>query len=870
MKRSTIALAWLVCITTLLGVLACDSGTSTEAPFDGDRDDTDNNLSDDDDDLIPDGDTIDGDEEPGCPECISLPGRYCLDALSVCQAVLELEVTELAACRYQVTLTRNGAFSDQAVMNCPEDHEIILSGYTFSYADGAFSTYNDNDCTGFFSPNACTEEDGDTDDDDDDDDDSPDGDEEPTDGDEEPTDGDVSDGDEDQETGECLTGQRRCLEGHRLEICGDDEHWQLWQECDTDAGESCDNERTQCLTDCELHLEESSNLGCVFWAVNLANYGNEGYDGGSSQPNYSGKVKLFVSNPNDEAATLSLRTRLGLVDLGDNDTVAAKGSLEVELPQEAAGDVADKYVVDGGRIQYAGFRLSSSLPVFVYQFNPSIISVASSDASLLLPESTLGTLYLAMSVPHSYKRIDSATYHHPSGFTLVATEDDTTVTVTANGPTGTLSIPSHDSLAGGESHDLSALAEGEPRSFTLNAHEVLSLETASDHYCESIKPQDPVHGRNCVKWDDFTKNVHCYIYGRMFCQPGPDLSGSLVQSDKPVAVFGTAKNAMVPYYMFGSEHLEEQLFPVSTWGSDYVLGRQAPRYRYYTCTRGNLAQNHTSTCPYGSGMSFYRVLAAQDDTQITLKTPLENLTIEEAPKEYNYHNQVDWITSPQDTHWNGEIGGESCTIEGESCVVSKTLHAGEMWEFGDVFNHLLSATKGVMVTRLTPSEEYVGIPSYDSSQAYAELLWYKGGDPAMNLVVPSGQYRNDYQLYVVGSLRYGYLGLTAPAGARILLDEGTPEEVTLDTTDGTWEDAGYSETYGRSFVTRFYEIHNMSPRDFPREIPGSSVSTLKEGGGYHTLRGLDEALFGVEVYGFDHYISYAYPGGLDLKPINPL
>ena len=268
-------------------------------------------------------------------------------------------------------------------------------------------------------------------------------------------------------------------------------------------------------------------------------------------------------------------------------------------------------------------------------------------------------------------------------------------------------------------------------------------------------------------------------------------------------------------------------------------------------------------------MSFFRVLAAQDNTEITVKTPLASITVEEAPKDYNYHNQVDWVTSPLDSHWNGHIGGETCVADGDYCVATKTLQAGEIWEFGDVFNHLLSATKGVMVMRLMPSEEYVGIPSL-SSDAYMELLMYKGGDPAMNQMVPSGQFRTNYRLYVVGELKYGYLGLTAPAGTRIVLDEGTENEVTLDSSDGTWEDAGYSDRYGRAFVSRFYEIHNLSPRDRPREIPDAVVSTLKQGGGYHTLRGLDDALFGVEVYGYDHYVSYAYPGGLDLKPINPM
>ena len=603
MRSFLLVLGLAVFLACAAGLASCGSGNSSDADEDGDRDNLDPiPFEDGDDSPLEDGDETDEETPVSCPQCADLPGRYCLNPESICPINLELAITELAPCRYQFTLTRDGAFLDQTVTDCPTENTFSLSGYWFEYVNESFNTSNDTQCVGFFDKTSCGDSDGDEDADlDDEDGDATDGD---TDGDDDnpPSDGDAEPEEDiqDLEPGECNAGEVRCVEGVTLEVCSDDEQWETWQSCDSDAGERCDNERNQCLTDCELHLQENSNLGCVFWAVNLANYGNEGYDGGSTAPNYNGHVRLFVSNPNEEDATLTLRTREGIIELGENATVAAHASVVIELPQEAAGAVTDKYVVDGGRIQYAGFRLSATLPVFVYQFNPSAMVIRSSDASLLLPESTLGTLYHAMSVPHSYKRIDSATYHHPSGFVVVGTQENTTVTVTAKGPTSALSIPTHDETALSETHDLTQMESGETRTFTLNAHEVLSLETRNGFYCATIKESDPVHGRNCIKWDDFTKDVSCYIYGRMFCQPGPDLSGSVVQSDKPVAVFGTAKNAMVPYYMFGTEHLEEQLFPTSTWGSEYVLGRQAPRYRYYTCSRGNMATNHTSTCPYGS------------------------------------------------------------------------------------------------------------------------------------------------------------------------------------------------------------------------------------------------------------------------------
>ena len=53
---------------------------------------------------------------------------------------------------------------------------------------------------------------------------------------------------------------------------------------------------------------------------------------------------------------------------------------------------------------------------------------------------------------------------------------------------------------------------------------------------------------------------------QQICQPAADLSGSFVASDKPVAVFASNKNAMVPFFMFGTEHIEEQVPSTATWG----------------------------------------------------------------------------------------------------------------------------------------------------------------------------------------------------------------------------------------------------------------------------------------------------------------
>jgi len=683
------------------------------------------------------------------------------------------------------------------------------------------------------------------------------------------------DADIDTQTGKCTDETKRCFENINIQLCIDGK-WKAEETCKEDL--ICTNDLIRCQNECQNRISGLNNVGCIFHPVVLANYGNEGYDSGSTGHKFNGGMILFLSNPSTETANLILTDHYTSFDLADKATVPAGGSVTIELPETADTATEDRHVVDGSSIGYRSFTLESDQPVFAYQFNPNYKGNASSDASLLLPERALDTTYRVVTVPHGIKEALTNKYEHPAGFTVIATKDATEVKITPTAATSAIVIASDDD-ANLETIDKTALEKGVERTFTLNANEVLSLETASQQTCGAVKTSDPVHGTICIKDDDFLINTSCYVYGRKFCQPGGDLSGSLIESDKPIAVFSNAKSSMVPFYMFGTEHLEEQLPPVSSWGNKYVLGRVSQRYRYYACSRGNNYTNHESTCPFGSGITMYKIVAHEDNTEITIDTPVESYTIEEAPKDFNYHSQVDWVTNILDEHWNSKIGNLACTRvdkngttddAGDFCRATLTLNAGEIFQFRDVFNHTIKGDKPFFAMTLLPSEEYVGIPYSDSPDASQELMMNKGGDPAMSYAVPVDQFRSSYQIYVPGDLKYGYIAITAVKGSTIFIDEGTVNEKTLSTQDGTWETAGYlkdSADNNLEHVVRYYEIHNMSNRDRPREIENSTSYDTLEGGGYHTITESLKKPFGIQIYGFDHYISYAYPGGLALEKL---
>lgn len=645
---------------------------------------------------------------------------------------------------------------------------------------------------------------------------------------------------------ECTDGDGRCEGADAAQSCASGQ-WQPAEACPD--GWACVNKAGKCLSPCAQAELAEGNEGCEFWLVQMGNNGNEGYNSGSDTPKWTAGVSVFVVNPSDDPAHLVLSSFGATHDLGDAATIAPHATVLFPLPVVTAGAQANKFVVDGSTLAYAGLSLASDRPVVAYQFNPATLTTASSDASLVLPVHALGTTHRIATVAHAFKRIDSQTWSHPGRFTILSTKDGTQVTITPTAPSTALAIPAWDFATAGEFHDPAPLAAGVARTFTLNRFQILQIETFGDMAaCSKNKVQHPVHGYICIDEDDWKTGQWCNVYGRKFCQPGADLSGSLVESDAPVAVFAGAKNAMIPYWMFGTEHIEEQLPPVDRWGRHYIAARIEPRFRYYTCSRGNLLSSHDSTCPYGSGVSFWKVVAAYDDTVITIDTPTAPVTVKEAPPApFNYHNQVDWTTSVS------QVGGLPCQAVDGHCRVQATLGAGDVFAFQDVFTHVVHADKPILVVQFMPGEEYVGIPSLDPSP-YITLLQQKGGDPAMAVLVPVDQFRRGYTFHVLPTMKYGYIAITAKAGDTLVLDEGTPQAVTLDTTGAGWE------ATGTDWVTRIYEIHNTANYDAPREVPGAAYSDDKDGGGSHTIRST-LAPFGIQVYGFDHYVSYMYPGG---------
>jgi hypothetical protein len=228
--------------------------------------------------------------------------------------------------------------------------------------------------------------------------------------------------------------------------------------------------------------------------------------------------------------------------------------------------------------------------------------------------------------------------------------------------------------------------------------------------------------------------------------------------------------------------LEEQLFPTGTLGNQYVLVPPVARGRPLERTE----------------VVYWKILATDnEDTVVQLSRPWAELRA--LPPGFGVVADCADRLQP----------------DGESFV----LRAGEACEFGTQQPVALQGTGRLLIMGILSGQESTGVFNAFGARA---------GDPAIYLVPPDLQYRNDYAFLTPGTYLNDYLTVVADSDATLVLD-GQP----LSLADAT-------------------------------PVPGSSRVykhvTLSDGA--HRIQG-DQA-FGILVLAFDDFVSYAFTGGLNL------
>jgi hypothetical protein len=218
-------------------------------------------------------------------------------------------------------------------------------------------------------------------------------------------------------------------------------------------------------------------------------------------------------------------------------------------------------VVSNGTIDTKSIHVTADNPVTVYGMNQH---VATTDAYLALPVDALGTDYAVMGYTRDYANALL------SQMTIVATQDNTTVTIT---PTAT---------GGG-------FTAGVTGNVVLNTGDVFQL-------------------RSNVFLSDYT--------------------GSRVVSDKPVSVFGGNDCTNISGGLRACDHLVEQITPTTSWGKNFLTVPLATRlagdvFRIMAQQSGtNVSINGVVVATLNAWEFYETILASNTYNRITSDNPI--------------------------------------------------------------------------------------------------------------------------------------------------------------------------------------------------------------------------------------------------------
>ncbi|MBL9016828.1 MAG: IgGFc-binding protein [Myxococcales bacterium] len=373
----------------------------------------------------------------------------------------------------------------------------------------------------------------------------------------------------------CTPGQTVCQDGN-VHSCGPDgELGGQTQECT--GSTICQN--GQCVDACADAAANKSYIGCEYWAADLdnaveviaaqgslqcaqvpgvknvsmqvcANAGNTQVAGSCDPPGNTcpsgmtchaapvcildaqqSPFAIVVSNPQSRTVNVTVTAANG------QSFMRAVPAGEVVALTPQSNGIPDQSL-DGTGTQRRSYKVTADLPIVAYQFNPlDNVNVFSNDASLLIPRTAFDVDYYVMSWPSTNRRTPAPGTNNYHGYLSIIAWQDTMVEVTP-------------SVAVRASATQPAIAAGAPTTFTLAAFDVLTLQA------------DGVG----------------------------DLTGTRVKSVNGTSTFGVfgGHEAMSygetmapdPQHSRGpccADHIEEMLYPASTWGKAFAIARSKAR-----------------------------------------------------------------------------------------------------------------------------------------------------------------------------------------------------------------------------------------------------------------------------------------------------
>ncbi len=301
--------------------------------------------------------------------------------------------------------------------------------------------------------------------------------------------------------------------------CRDDGLALVTETCDALQGTTCNAITGRCDGACGLGELGASYIGCDYFPTVTANLVN------------AAKFSFAVAVSNTSASPANVTITQGAATL--KTLAVPAGSVQVvSLPWNAAlkGPSSNNVVPMPASVlaPKGAYRLRSTQPVTVYQFNPLDYKVGdcqaditncsySNDASILLPTTAWTGTYRVASRHH---------FGGASGFYAVTARDNGTKVKVTPGPNGGL-------VKAG----VAGVAVDGTGTVTLDSGDVMQIVTNG-----GVSQSDP-----------------------------NDVTGTLVSADKPVQVIGGHQCTYVPDNLGYCDHLEETMFPFETLSDEYIV-----------------------------------------------------------------------------------------------------------------------------------------------------------------------------------------------------------------------------------------------------------------------------------------------------------
>lgn len=469
----------------------------------------------------------------------------------------------------------------------------------------------------------------------------------------------------------CSPRQQRCNPSNpqQTQVCSDDgTQWINGAICDDSRGQTCSAGRCQdrCAT------SELNYLGCEYWPTITAN----------SQLDTAFPFAVVVANPQSYSVTLNVTG--GRLSAPINRTLMPGEVQTIQLPNVddliqnvgmsgCGGAFEPPCIAHSALVTGGAYHIQANGPIAAYQFNPLTFRSGSgsravysytNDASLLLPTHVLTTHYIVGT--HNNWTARDPMSGNPvvtlGGFIAVVgvdpAETGTDVTVRLTG-----------SISGGPG--VSASSGAATRTFNLRQGDVLQLVGSA---------------------------------------ASQDLTGTVIESSRPVAVFVGHDCTNMPDDRPACDHLEEQLLPSATWGRRYAVTQLRVR---------------GATEPHR-----VRLIAQRANTSYTF----------------------DGIPAPREC--------------------SGTYAAGQFCEFQTTGNFVVSGSQPFLTLQFMvgqgqpdPScfDPFTGQPTNTDNPICM-------GDPAMVTEIPVEQFRRSYDFLVPSTYSRNMINVVAPEGAVITLD----------------------------------------------------------------------------------------------------